>query len=133
LIPKECRVYKVLKTILLSRPARDNDVRFRYSNRAGTGIGGDIYKLDKGFSQKETGQAKEDFDLSCVVTPSGLARSTRAEPLRIGLTQSLIPLSRDEAISFLRACEQARALRNKKAPHYVRGFVTLIGFKPITS
>ncbi len=38
MIPKECRVYKVLKTILLSRPARDNDVRFRYSNRAGTSI-----------------------------------------------------------------------------------------------
>ena len=29
-----------MKTILLSRPARDNDVRFRYSNRAGTSIGG---------------------------------------------------------------------------------------------
>jgi len=32
-----------------------------------------IYTLDAGFSQKETGQTKEDFDLSCLVTPSGLA------------------------------------------------------------
>jgi len=39
-IPKECRVYKVLKTIFLSGPARDIDVRFRYGNRAGTSIGG---------------------------------------------------------------------------------------------
>jgi len=29
-----------LKTILLSRPAEDHVVRFRYSNRAGTSIGG---------------------------------------------------------------------------------------------
>jgi hypothetical protein len=40
MVPKKCRVYKVLKTILLSRPVRDNDVRFRYGNRAGTSIGG---------------------------------------------------------------------------------------------
>jgi hypothetical protein len=32
-----------LKTILLSRPASDHDVRFRYSNRPGTSIGGSAY------------------------------------------------------------------------------------------
>jgi len=40
MIPKECRVYKVLKTILLLKPGRDNVVRFRYSNCAGMDIGG---------------------------------------------------------------------------------------------
>ena len=36
--PKECRIYKVLKTILQSKHDRENNVRFRNSNRAGTSI-----------------------------------------------------------------------------------------------
>ena len=35
-----------------------------------------IYTLDTGFSQKETGQAKEDFDLSCLVTRAGFKPTT---------------------------------------------------------
>jgi site-specific DNA recombinase len=35
-----------------------------------------IYMMDAGFSQKERGQAKEDFDLSCLVTPEGFKPST---------------------------------------------------------
>src|SRR5579863_10398951 len=31
-----------------------------------------IYTLDKGFSQKETGQTAKVFDLSCLVVPTGI-------------------------------------------------------------
>jgi hypothetical protein len=37
--PKECRVNKFLKTIILLITVIDNDVRFRYSDRAETSTG----------------------------------------------------------------------------------------------
>ena len=38
-----------MKTIPLSRPERDHDVRFRYSNRAGTSTGGSMLLIAQVF------------------------------------------------------------------------------------
>ncbi|HLX93742.1 MAG TPA: hypothetical protein VKR32_18790 [Puia sp.] len=47
MIPKEGRIYKILKTIYLSRQARNHDVRFRYSSHAGTNISGGMREFVK--------------------------------------------------------------------------------------
>ena len=53
--------------------------------------------------------------------------------LRAPYPRPHIPLARDRAISFVRACEQARALPNKIAPLLSqRGLVDRTGFEPVT-
>lgn len=54
-----------------------------------------IYLLDKGWHKKKTGETKFNFDLSCFVPGTGIARSTLRCSLYFheGLTQSLTPPS----------------------------------------
>ena len=54
-------------------------------------------------------------------------------PLRIGLTQSRpVRFRGPRLFRFSAPASKLSSLPNKIAPHYVRGFVTLSGFKPET-
>ncbi|WP_188931025.1 hypothetical protein [Puia dinghuensis] len=73
-----------------------------------------IYTLDAGFSQKETGQTKEDFDLSCLVTRAGLAPLIPA-PCE-GLTQRPQHLSALRLFHLSAHTSKLAPLPNEKTP-----------------
>jgi site-specific DNA recombinase len=52
-----------------------------------------IYTLDKGFSQKETGQTKEVFDLSCLVPRTGIEPALPCDNQILSLTRLPVPPS----------------------------------------
>jgi site-specific DNA recombinase len=75
-----------------------------------------IYTLDAAFGQKETGQAKEDFDLSCSVTRAGFKPTTACLEGRSSIQLSYRVGYGRAGRERKRAVNRQRAAKIKKIP-----------------